>query len=305
MFGGAGTGARETETIWWLMFALGTIIFVGVLALLWWGITRATGENSARASTDARVRMVMLGGVLLPVVVIGIVFAFSTRGLMAIGDLRHQNDVTINVVGHQYWWEVNYPEEDVVTANEIHVPVGKTTHIRLTSSDVIHSFWVPSLHGKVDMMPGHTTELSIHPEQTGVFRGQCAQFCGVQHANMAFIVIVHDEESYRAWVDHQRSDAEVVPEDSNIARGQNVYMSSSCVYCHTIAGTASQGTLGPDLTHLASRESLAADAFPNTRGNLAAWILDPQSMKPGNLMPGTTITGEELDALLDYLESLD
>lgn len=305
MFGGAGTGARETESVWWLMFILGTIIFVGVLALLWWGITRANSDNDKRASSDSRVRMVVLGGVLLPVVVIGVVFAFSTRGLMAIGDLRSETDVTIDVVGHQYWWEVTYPNDDVVTANEIHIPVDQDVEIRLTSADVIHSFWIPSLHGKIDMMPGHSTSINIRAEKAGEYRGQCAQFCGAQHANMAFIVVVHEEDAYQAWISQQQQPAVTVPDDESIVRGQEIFFSSMCVYCHAINGTSASATIGPDLTHLNSRQTLGAGMMENTRGNLAAWIVDPQSIKPGNIMPGITLSGEDLDALLDYLESLD
>lgn len=303
----AGTGAREAANIWWLMFWLGTGIFILVLGILWYAVRteRKPRHEMNDGSNRARARLVLMGGVVLPVVVVAVIFAFSTKGLLAIGDLRGNSDVTIDMIGHQFWWEVNYTDEGVVTANEIHIPVNRNVEIRLTSEDVIHSFWVPSLHGKIDLMPGHTTSITIRAEETGTYRGQCAQFCGVQHANMAFLVIVHEDDDYQAWVDHNSQPAETLPEDSRIARGQEVFMSSMCVYCHAIDGTAASGTLGPDLTHLGSRETIASGVLPNTRGNLAAWIVDPQGVKPGNLMPGATFSGEDLDALLDYLESLD
>lgn len=300
----AGTGARETLSIWWLMFWLGTAVFVVVLALLWFAVSRAT-DSEDTSSKSTRTRMVLIGGIVMPVIIIAIVFIFSTRGLVAIGDLRGDDSVTIDIVAHQFWWEVSYPDEGFVTANEIHIPVGESVDVRLTSEDVIHSFWVPSLHGKIDVMPGHTTSITLKAEETGTFRGQCAQFCGVQHANMAFLVIAQESEEYRDWTAHQAEPAVAVPDDEAIVRGQDIYMSSMCVYCHTVRGTASSGTLGPDLTHLNSRETIGAGILENNRGNLAGWIVDPQEIKPGNHMPGITLTGEELDSLLDYLESLD
>ncbi len=304
MLDAAGSGARETLSVWWLMFWLGTAVFVVVLALLWYAVTRATNPDES-TSTRTRTRMVLIGGVIVPVIIIAIVFAFSTRGLVAIGDLRGDDHVTIDIVAHQFWWEVAYPDEGFVTANEIHIPVGESVDVRLTSEDVIHSFWVPSLHGKIDVMPGHTTSITLKAEEAGTFRGQCAQFCGVQHANMAFLVIAQESDEFQEWAAHQAEPAAVVPEDEAIVRGQDVYMSSMCVYCHTIRGTASSGTLGPDLTHLNSRETIGAGILENNRGNLAGWIVDPQEIKPGNHMPGITLSGEDLDDLLDYLESLD
>lgn len=247
----------------------------------------------------------LLGGIIMPVIIIAIIFTFSTRGLVAIGDLRADDAVTIDIVAHQFWWEVSYPEEGFVTANEIHIPVGESVDIRLTSEDVIHSFWVPSLHGKIDIMPGHTTSITLKAEETGTFRGQCAQFCGVQHANMAFLVIAQEPDEFRAWAANQAEPAATVPDDPAIVRGQDIFMSSMCVYCHTVRGTAAVGTLGPDLTHFNSRYTIGAGILDNNRGNLAGWIVDPQEIKPGNHMPGITLSGEDLDSLLDYLESLD
>lgn len=306
MLDAAGTGARETLSVWWLMFWLGTAVFVVVLAILWYAVTRSPKpESESQESSATRMRIVLLGGIIMPVIIVAIVFVFSTRGLVAIGDLRGDNDVAIDVVAHQFWWEISYPDEGFVTANEIHIPVGESVDIRLTSEDVIHSFWVPSLHGKIDVMPGHTTNITLRAEETGTYRGQCAQFCGVQHANMAFLVVVQDHDEYRAWASGQAEPAASVPEDPAIVRGQDIFMSSMCVYCHTIRGTAATGTLGPDLTHFNSRYTIGAGIMENNRGNLAGWIVDPQEIKPGNHMPGITLTGEELDSLLDYLESLD
>ena len=306
MLDAAGTGARETLSIWWLMFWLGTAVFVVVLVLLWFAVSRSTQpDDKQNDDSRTRTRLVLLGGIIMPVIIIAIVFVFSTRGLVAIGDLRGGNAVTVDIVAHQFWWEVSYPDDGFVTANEIHIPVGESVDIRLTSEDVIHSFWVPSLHGKIDVMPGHTTSITLRAEEAGTFRGQCAQFCGVQHANMAFLVIAQEPDKFRAWAAQQAKPAATVPDDPAIVRGQNIFMSSMCVYCHTVRGTAALGTLGPDLTHFNSRNTIGAAILDNNRGNLAGWIVDPQEIKPGNHMPGITLDGEELDALLDYLESLD
>ena len=307
MLNTAGQGARDVADLWWLMFWLATAVFILVFALLLVGIARKRDgdERDGGLSRQGRHRMVLLGGIVMPIVVIAIVFVTSSRTLLGFADLRESSDVVVDVVAHQYWWEIHYPDHGVVTANEIHLPVDQNVELRLTSSDVIHSFSVPSLHGKIDMMPGKTTSVSIKPEEAGTFRGQCAQFCGAQHANMAFLVVVQESGDFDAWLEHQAQPAAEPAEGSLVERGHEVYMSSACVYCHTIAGTASQGKLGPDLTHLASRETLAAGTLENNPGNLAGWIIDPQHLKPGNEMPGVNLTGEELQALLDYLNSLD
>lgn len=302
----AGRGARDVAGLWWLMFWLGTAVFVVVLAILGVALVlRRPAGGGPAMGRRGRHRMVVLGGIILPVLIIAVVFTTSSRVLLGFADMRESSDVRIEVIAHQFWWEVHYPDHGVVTANEIHVPVDRTVELRLTSNDVIHSFSIPSLHPKIDMLPGKTTSITIQPETVGTFRGQCAQFCGAQHANMAFLMIVQDEADFDAWVQHQTQPAEQPSEGSLVERGRDIYMSSACVYCHTIAGTPSNGTLGPDLTHLASRETIAAGMLENNPGNLAGWIIDPQHIKPGSAMPGVHLTGEELQALLDYLNSLD
>lgn len=307
MFTTAGKGARDVAGLWWLMFWLSTAVFVVVLILLAVAVFR--GEKSREPknalSKRSRLRMVVLGGIVTPLIIIAVVFTDSFRVLTGFADMRESSDLVVEVVGHQYWWEVNYPESGVVTANEIHVPVGSSITFNLTASDVIHSFWVPSLHGKLDMMPGKNTSITIEPEEVGTYRGQCAQFCGLQHANMAFLVIVEEQEVFDQWLSAQAQPAAEPRADSIIERGRDVYASSACVYCHAIKGTASVGVLGPDLTHLASRETLAAGTLENNPGNLAGWIIDPQHLKPGNAMPAVNLTGEELQAMLEYLNSLD
>lgn len=301
----AGDGARDSANIWWLMFWLGTAVFVVVLALIGVAVIRGSRDDDTALSSKGRLRMVVLGGVIIPAIIIAIVFAGSTRSLLGMSELRQSSDVVIDVIAHQYWWEVRYPEEGIVTANEIHIPANRTIDVRLTSTDVIHSFWVPQLHGKIDMLPGKTTNVSMKAEEAGTYRGQCAQFCGAQHANMALLVIAEEEEGYEEWMSLQAQPAADPEPGTLVERGRDIYMSSACVYCHTINGTPSNGTLGPDLTHLGSRETLAAGTIENNPGNLAGWIVDPQEIKPGNAMPAVDLTGEELQALLEYLNSLD
>jgi cytochrome c oxidase subunit II len=212
-------------------------------------------------------------------------------------------EVVIEVIGHQWWWEVRYPHEGIVTANEIHIPAGQPVTLRLTSDDVIHSFWVPELHGKLDLNPQQTNTLILQADQPGAYRGQCAEFCGIQHAKMALLVVAQEPAAYAEWVSAQQ----LVPPPPNTELtefGQQVFLGSACVYCHTVRGTNATGVLGPDLTHLASRRTLAAATVPNTRGYLAGWIVDPHGLKPGNKMPPTDMSAEELQALLAYLESL-
>ncbi|HEX2163217.1 MAG TPA: c-type cytochrome, partial [Thermoanaerobaculia bacterium] len=214
----------------------------------------------------------------------------------------------VQVTGWQWWWDVRYPgamaADEVRTANELHLPLGRPVRIELSSADVIHSFWVPRLHGKRDLLPGRPLLLHLTPSVAGVFDGQCAEMCGLQHAHMRLRVVVEPEEELEAWLAAQRRAA--APPASPLARrGQRVFLSSPCVLCHTVRGTAAGGRTGPDLTHLASRSTIAAGTLPNTRGHLAGWVIDSQSVKPGNAMPPIGLAGPELQALLAYLEGLE
>ena len=304
----ATDSARRVADLWWLMFWLGTVIFVVVMLLLLYAVSRGRRDKTDRdLSNSRRQSMVIGGGVAVPLIVLAVVFGYTLHTLTGLADDRSSNDWTVEVVGHQFWWEVRYPGEEVVTANEIHIPAGEPVEFQLTSSDVIHSFWVPELYGKLDMMPDTTTRVTITADEPGRYRGQCAQFCGVQHANMALFIVAQEPDEFSSWLDGQRELAEAPPPGSALERGKEVFLSSSCVYCHAVrgAGNPASGELGPDLTHLASRETIAAGILENTQGNLAAWIVDPQHIKPGNKMPAVNMTSEELLALLGYLNSLD
>jgi cytochrome c oxidase subunit 2 len=200
-------------------------------------------------------------------------------------------------VGKQWFWAVRYPEQHITTANEIHVPVGVPVEVVAVTDDVIHSFWVPRLNRKIDMIPGRRNRLRIEADRAGVYRGQCAEFCGLQHANMAFYVIAQSRRDFERWVEREQQ----TPQRG--APGERVFVDTGCGGCHTIRGV-SNGTIGPDLTHVGSRTTLAAGTIPNRKGYLGGWILDPQHVKPGNKMPGLPLSGRDLQELLDYLESL-
>jgi cytochrome c oxidase subunit 2 len=216
-------------------------------------------------------------------------------------------DRIVQIIGHQWWWEVHYPgakpDEEVVSANEIHLPAGRDVVLDLSSADVIHSFWAPNLHGKRDLIPGRHNFFRIRPEQTGTFRGQCAEFCGYQHAHMGFIVFVESPDKFEEYLASQRKPANE-PVTADAARGRQVFLTNPCVTCHTIRGTGAGGTNAPDLTHLASRRTIASATVDNTPGHLGGWIADSQGIKPGNHMPPHLVSSEDLLALVAYLRSL-
>jgi len=213
----------------------------------------------------------------------------------------------VRLIGHQWWWEVQYESPHspqlLKTANEIHIPVGRPVLLRLESRDVIHSFWAPNLHGKSDLIPGYTGELTIQADRPGIFRAPCAEYCGAQHAKMALLVIAQPAAEFTTWYANEMGNA-VAPADPAATRGRAVFLTAACPFCHTIRGTESAGAVAPDLTHLASRQTLAAGTIPNRRGYLGGWIVDPQGIKPGNQMPPNVLPAKDLEALLDYLVTL-
>jgi cytochrome c oxidase subunit 2 len=240
---------------------------------------------------------------ILTVGILTVASFYTTRALTTGGD----PDVTIIVRAQQWWWQFIYADDDrkqiFQTANELHVPVGKTIQLRLQAADVIHSFWVPSLAGKLDLIPGRENLLTLRAQKPGIYRGQCAEFCGLQHSHMAFVVIVEDDADYQHWLAGQRLDA-ATPSAAEAIAGQAVFLAKQCAACHAIRGTPASGSTGPDLTHVGSRRTIAAGLLETTRGSLAAWIADPQTLKPGNNMPIVPLTADELRQLSAYMESL-
>lgn len=294
-----GPGAARITDLWWAMFWLASAIYVGVMAFIAVALFRRRGATPGPVAGS---RFIVAGGVVLPSVVLLLLFFLTLRALDA--SATRETAFTIQVTGRQYWWEVRYPASGVVTANEIRIPVGQPVRLELTSDDVVHNLWVPELLGKFDLIPGKTNVTWIQADRPGTFNGICAEYCGIQHAKMRFVVVAESPEQYAAWLEGQRQPA-AAPTDPLRLRGQQAFRAADCGTCHTIAGVNTAARVGPDLTHLASRRTLGAGTLPNTRGNLAGWILNPQSIKPGNTMPPTALSGEDLQALLAYLESLE
>jgi len=313
----AGTQADRIAQLWWFFFWLLSVIFVLVIGVMLAALTRKhrginqepleTRHKPSEQTESGLKRVVGAATVLTVAILLGlIVISIATgKSVSALG--QQKNGITIEVQGNQWWWYIRYLNDDaskiVITANEIHIPVGRPVQIRATSNDVIHSFWVPNLHGKRDLIPSRVNAEWIQADHPGRFRGQCAEFCGAQHAHMAFWVVAESEQDFENWAEQQRRPA-VAPTDPVKLRGQQVFLNSACVLCHNISGTPANGQVGPDLTHFGSRISIAAGTLPNTKGNLGGWIADPQNIKPGNHMATVALQSEDIDPLLEYLESL-
>jgi cytochrome c oxidase subunit II len=299
--------AHDIRTLWWWMLVVAGIVFLGAVAMLTLGWIRRSrpglpffGEDSALET-----KLVVLFGMVIPVVVL--VALFFVSNVYVIGKTEPPSigstAMSVEVTGHQWWWEVHYPGTTAVTANEIHIPAATRVEVIGNTDDVIHSFWVPQLNRKIDLVPGRNNRLLLYANSPGTYRGQCAEFCGLQHAHMAFDVIAQPQAQFQAWLRNMATDA---PRPTTAAEraGRQAFMADQCESCHTIRGTAAQGQIGPDLTHLASRGTIAALTLPNTPQYLAQWIKDPQHFKPGNRMPGLNLSDQDIAALVAYLRSL-
>jgi len=310
IFSPASTPAHNILDLSWFVIAITGGIFVVVSGLLAWALIRYRARANDDESEPPQIygsTQVELAWTVIPVLIVVVLFLTTARIIFAIQDAPQPPDaLDVTVVGHQFWWEFRYPKLGIVTANELHVPVSskldpKPTWLHLMSADVDHSFWVPRLAGKTDLIPNHPNDTWIDPERTGLYVGQCAQFCGVEHALMLLRVYVDTPEQFAAWVKAQQQPGE---QDPAVAAGRHVFETQACTNCHRIAGTAAAGTFGPDLTHLASRATIAAGAAMNTPENLRAWIQDPNHFKPGVLMPAMQLSDEQIDELVAYLDTL-
>lgn len=301
-----GRGAGRVALLWWVMLGIAVAIYGLVVLLLGYALFHPREDGSARVRRGGRrfgLALIVAGGVLLPIVALSAVLGLSTETLHALSNPDSPSGLTVEVVAHDWWWEIRYPGTGAVTANELHIPVGRQVTLKLTSQDVIHSFWVPQLNSKLDVIPGRTNTLTLKADDPGSYRGQCAEYCGLQHAHMAFFVIADPPDQFAAWLANEGK-AVGEPASDAIRKGQQVFLGSSCSYCHAVRGTNASGTIGPDLTHFASRQTFAAGTLPNTPGYLAGWVVNPQTYKPGNKMPATNFDAQSLQALLTYLESL-
>lgn len=305
----AGAAAQLIADLWWPMLIVASLVTVLVLVLLLIGVFRAFKHRSARPLSARQSRnLVIAGGIILPLSVT-IPFALSS---FSIGRTLYaplpDDALTIEVVGKRWWWEVHYLDQNgdrvATTANELHVPVGEPIKLLLKSDNVIHSFWVPNIQGKTDMMPGRVNVTSLVADEPGVYRGQCAEYCGAQHALMAFLFVAETPDEFADWLEHQKQPAATL-ETAQAVQGRKVFSDSGCADCHTIRGTQADGKEGPDLTHIAGRRMLAAATVPNRIGHLGGWITDPQHIKPESLMPSTELPPDDLQSLLSYLGSLE
>jgi cytochrome c oxidase subunit 2 len=310
IFSPQSTPAKSILNLSIFVLAITGIIFVVVFTLLVYCIAKFHARSGGADSEPAQVygsTQIELAWTIIPILIVVVLFLATARVLHAVQDApMPANAVEVTVIGHQFWWEYRYPQLGVVTANEMHIPVSDPSHprptfLQLLSADTDHSFWVPQLAGKTDLIPNHPNRMWMDPERTGIFVGQCAQYCGTQHAKMLLRVTVDSPEDFEEWVREQQRPA---MNDERVAAGRRVFETTACINCHSISGTVANGRFGPDLTHLMSRSTIAAGAAPNTPENLRLWIQNPEAIKRGSLMPAMQLGNTDLDALVGYLETL-
>lgn len=340
-----GPAANEIATLWNFMLLVGAVATLLTFAALGYALFRSRTHDrhppEADRPADSRgeltneeeggrglhdvgrppgesngVRAMVGAGIIAPTIILGLVLVTTIRSLVVITPASGPNDgpppngvIAVEISGKQYWWRVRYlgtqPSEVFETANELHIPIGVPVELRLRSEDVIHSFWVPGLHGKMDLVPGRINVMTLQADHAGIWRGQCAEFCGLQHTKMAFTVIAESAAAFEQWRRHQRA-SEATPDssDANLLAGRANFMQSGCAACHTVRGSNAGGRLGPDLTHISSRLTLAAGSFPNSTENMLRWISDPQRHKPGSAMPTVPLTAQQLQLVAQYLSTL-
>jgi cytochrome c oxidase subunit 2 len=289
--------------VWWLMFGLATAVYVVVAAFIVIAILRRRrpeGEQGREPKDDT---FVWFGGIIVPVAILAVLAVVTVN---TTSDLRNAapGELRVEVVGKRWWWDVRYPDDGVATANEIHIPVGRPVDVTLRSDNVIHSFWVPQLAGKMDTIPGQVNHLHLKATTAGTYRGECAEYCGIQHAHMDFLVIADPPADFARWLTRRRGGAGLTASSDEADRGQVVFNREACAGCHTVRGTPATGTVGPDLSDFGARQWIGSLTVPNTTANLEHWIADPQDVKPGNLMPPTNLSPADLAAIAAYLEGL-
>jgi cytochrome c oxidase subunit 2 len=297
-----------------LVLSVTLAIFLVVAGLLLYVLIRYRERPADSEREPAQVygsNQIELSWTVIPILIVVMLFLSTTRVILDTQAApKPSNALDVTVIGHQFWWEYRYPKLGVVTANELHVPVSDPakptpTYLSLSSADTDHSFWVPRLAGKTDLIPNRLNTMWIDPQAPGLYLGQCAQYCGTQHAKMLLRVYAQSPEDFAAWIKQQQRPAgQDLSGGSAAAEGQSVFMHSACINCHTIAGTVATGRFGPDLTHLASRDTIASGPIQNTPENLRQWIADPNSMKPGVLMPSMHLNDHDLDVITAYLTTL-
>src|SRR5271167_2022790 len=310
IFKPASTPADSIHRLSLFVLIITALIFAVVFSLLVYAIAKFRHRSTDETREPAQVygsNQMELAWTVIPVLIVLVLFFATARVIHSVEDaLPPPGTIQVTAIGHQFWWEFRYPALGVVTANELHVPVSDPAHptptfVKLLSADTDHSFWVPQLAGKTDLIPNHPNEMWMEPHRTGLFLGQCAQYCGTQHAKMLLRVSVDSQEEFAAWIRAQKQPAN---QDAKEIEGRRIFETTACVNCHAVGGTVGTGRFGPDLTHLMSRQTIAAGAADNTDENLRLWIQNPDAIKPGSLMPAMQLDDADLDALVRYLETL-
>lgn len=308
IFAPASTPAKSIADLSVFVLITTGIIFVVVFALLVYSVVKFRGRATDAGREPAQVygsTQIELAWTIIPILIVVVLFLATARVIHAIQDAPEPaGAVQVTAIGHQYWWEFRYPRLGIVTANELHIPLSDPSHptptfLQLLSADTDHSFWVPELGGKTDLIPNHPNRMWMDPQRPGVFLGQCAQYCGTQHAKMLLRVSVDAPEDFASWVRAQQR-----PALEDASAGRRVFERNACINCHAVTGTIADGRFGPDLTHLMSRATIAAGAANNTHDNLRRWIQDPGAIKPGSLMPAMQLSDADLDAVVSYMETL-
>jgi cytochrome c oxidase subunit 2 len=304
------TPAHDIYHLSLFVMSICAVIFLVVFSLIVYAAVKYRKRPSDDDCEPPQIygsNQVELAWTVIPILIVVVLFLASARVIHAVEDAKFPaNAIEVTATGHQFWWEFEYPKYGFVTANELHVPVSPIgtslpTHIMLLSADTDHSFWVPQLAGKTDLIPNRRNEMWVEPHEVGTYVGQCAQYCGTQHAKMLLTVVVQSQDDFDHWVQDQKSPAVV---SAQVAEGRKVFETNACMSCHTIAGTPANGRFGPDLTHLMSRGTIAAGAATNSKENLRLWVQSPDAIKPGCLMPAMQLNDKDVDVLVDYLMSL-
>ena len=310
IFAPASTPANTIFGLSMFVLTVVAVIFVVVAGLLVYCIVKFRGRASEAGREPAQVygsTQIELAWTVIPILIVAVLFLATARVIHAIQDApKPAAALDVTVIGHQFWWEFRYPKLGIVTANELHIPASDRAHptptfLKLLSADTDHSFWVPELGGKTDLIPSRTNEMWLDPPHPGIYLGQCAQYCGTQHAKMLLRVSVDRPSDFAAWVKAQQ---QIAVQDARVSTGKRVFEITACINCHAVSGTAANGRFGPDLAHVMSRSTLASGAVENTPANLRLWIQNPDAIKPGSLMPAMKLNDADLEAVTGYLETL-
>jgi cytochrome c oxidase subunit 2 len=306
----AGAPASSIHQLWLLLLGTTTIVFVIVIAFIAAAVVRSVRRNpSGNTPTTSERTLTRSVGVAVALTVATLIMLLiaSIWAGRSIESVQASSVLSVKITGHQWWWEIEYedsvPSQRVLTANELHIPINHPVAVKVTSRDVIHSFWVPNLQGKRDLIPGYQTAIWLQADRPGIFRGQCAEFCGLQHAHMALDVVAEPEADFERWLRGMRQPAPS-PRTDEERKGHDVFMTRRCAGCHAVNGSDAYGQVGPDLTHIASRSTIGAGTLPNTPEHMDGWVKDPQASKPGNQMPPNPLSDDDSRALLSYLQLL-